>query len=409
MPLLPPDPGLDGPAPCSCAPVELGGDWIHSRQPPLLLLADSCPGIIPHVGNSKIDERFDLLTLSKDRKINTVYFHNFARFDGILLLKNFLHLGEKYIIKPMIMNHFLYEISVYKGKRLIFRLRDSYTLLPSSLSSLAKNLCPSLGSKGSIDHNTVTLTNLNSMKDELLKYMIQDIRLLGGIMLKAQDIYISNYSVDIVSKLTVSSLALTIFRTQYYDVESFPIHIPSMNEDTFIRRGYYGGHADAYIPHGENLYYYDVNSLYPFIMKEYPMPGGKPVWHGKLEDHDLDQLCGFIEAYIECPSNMKRPFLPYREYKNKSLIFPTGKFVGVYYSEELKFAKKLGYKIIPIPIKGYLFKTIDSTPFKNYVSNLFEKRQDEIMLLWKAFSLLHSLTTLASKIKFEFNVNFYLK
>jgi DNA polymerase elongation subunit (family B) len=212
------------------------------------------------------------------------------------------------------------------------------------------------------------------MKDELLKYMIQDIRLLGGIMLKAQEIYISNYSVDIVSKLTVSSLALTIFRTQYYDVESFPIHIPSMNEDTFIRRGYYGGHADAYIPHGENLYYYDVNSLYPFIMKEYPMPGGKPVWHGKLEDHDLDQLCGFIEAYIECPSNMKRPFLPYRESKNKSLIFPTGKFVGVYYSEEFKFAKKLGYKIIPI--KGYLFKTIDSNPFKNYVSNLFEKRQE---------------------------------
>lgn len=61
------------------------------------------------------------------------------------------------------------------------------------------------------------------------------------------------------------------------------------------------------------------------------MPGGKPVWHGQLEDHDLDELCGFIEAYVECPSNMKRPFLPYRDSNNKTLIFPTGKFVGVYY------------------------------------------------------------------------------
>ncbi|KAL9659161.1 hypothetical protein QQ045_018726 [Rhodiola kirilowii] len=177
--------------------------------------------------------------------------------------------------------------------------------------------------------------------------MKQDIRLLGGITLKAQEINRSNYSVDIVSKLTVPSLALTIFRTRYYDDKKFPIYRPSMNEDYFIRRGYYGGHADAYIPYGENLYYYDVNSLYPFIMKSFPMPGGKPVWHGKLEDRDLDDLCGFIEAYVECPANMKRPFLPYRDSK-KTLIFPT----------------------------GYLFNKMDSSPFESFVSDLFEKRQE---------------------------------
>lgn len=107
-----------------------------------------------------------------------------------------------------------------------------------------------------------------------------------------------------------------------------------MNEDHFIRSGYYGGHSDAYIPYGDNLYYYDVNSLYPYIMKSFPMPLGAPVWHSQLEDNDLDNLYGFIEAYVECPENMKRPFLPYREKNTKTLLFPTGKFVGVYYSEE---------------------------------------------------------------------------
>lgn len=96
-------------------------------------------------------------------------------------------------------------------------------------------------------------------------------------MSKAQDIYWTLYKVDIVTKLTLSSLALSIYRTNYYDPKTFPIHIPNRNEDTFLRRGYYGGHADAYIPKGKNLDFYDVNSLYPFIMKTFPMPGGKPV------------------------------------------------------------------------------------------------------------------------------------
>lgn len=46
-----------------------------------------------------------------------------------------------------------------------------------------------------------------------------------------------------------------------------PIYIPSSNQDAFIRRGYYGGHADTYKPYGDNLYYYDVNSLYPFAIE----------------------------------------------------------------------------------------------------------------------------------------------
>lgn len=200
--------------------------------------------------------------------------------------------------------------------------------------------------------------------------MKQDILLLGGVMLKAQEIYWKLYKVDIESKITLSSLALTIFRMQYYDASNWPIHIPNKNEDSFIRRGYYGGHTDVYIPYGEDLYYYDVNSLYPFVMKEFPMPGGVPVWHRNLEGLDLDSMFGFIEAYVVCPKTIKRPFLPYRD-KNNTLIFPTGEFVGVYYSEELKYARGIGYTVLPI--SGYLFERRES-PFKDFVSSLFECR-----------------------------------
>lgn len=102
------------------------------------------------------------------------------------------------------------------------------------------------------------------------------------------------------------------------------------------------------------------------------MPGGVPIWNGNLAGQELSNLYGFIEAYVECPSTMSRPFLPYRDHKN-TLLFPTGKFVGVYYSEEFIYARKLGYKIIPL--RGYLFEK-KHTPFESFVTSLFGKRQE---------------------------------
>ncbi|MCE3049323.1 hypothetical protein HAX54_044602 [Datura stramonium] len=55
-----------------------------------------------------------------------------------------------------------------------------------------------------------------------------------------------------------------------------------------------------------------------------------------------------------------------------SLIFPTGTFVGVYFSEELKFAVKLGYTVLPM--KGYLFEKGEGSPFKDFASSLSENR-----------------------------------
>lgn len=313
-----------------------------------------------------------LAMVAADTKIRTVYFHNFSRFDGIFLIKYYTSRRDKYTIKPLIRNSMIYELRVYREKKLVFRIRDSYTILPSSLAILAKTLCPQLGSKGTIAHDEVRVSNLMVLKQQLVDYLKQDIRLLGGVMLKAQEIYWTQYKVDIENYLTLSSLAMSIFRMSYYDPNSWPIHIPSRNEDTFIRRGYYGGHADTYKPYGENLYYYDVNSLYPYIMKTFPMPGGVPVWHGNLEGQELSNLFGFIEAYVVCPRTISRPFLPYRDHNN-TLLFPTGKFVGVYFSEELIYARDLGYKILPL--RGYLFEK-KSSPFDSFVSSVFSRRQE---------------------------------
>ncbi|KAG6490443.1 hypothetical protein ZIOFF_051740 [Zingiber officinale] len=176
-----------------------------------------------------------------------------------------------------------------------------------------------------------------ALREELLNYIKQDVLVLGGIMQKTQTLCWEAYVVDIENVFTISSLALTIFRL-------FRREPLNRNSDSFIRKGYFGGHSDVYIPEGEDLYYYDVNGLFASIMKSKAMPAGAPVWKTNLEKEPLDNLFGFFNALIWCPDTIERPFLPYRT-KNSTLLFPTGAFQGLSFSEELKYAVTLGYKI----------------------------------------------------------------
>lgn len=61
--------------------------------------------------------------------------------------------------------------------------------------------------------------------------------------------------------------------------------------------------------------------------------------------------------------------LPYR-YKSK-IIYPTGYWIGIYFSEELKAVVKLGYKINLI--KGYEFSKLDL--FTDYVKFFYDLKK----------------------------------
>lgn len=331
----------------------------------------------------------------------TLFFHNLARFDGIILLRHLaLHLEQPYTIKPLVRNSRIYEILIHmktgnpkKQQKLVLRIRDSCKLLPGSLADLAASFCPDAGGKGEIDHENVDVHKLGSHREEYLDYLDQDIVLLGLIVQKAQDIYWQRYKIDIVADMTISALAMSIFRMEFYDDVNCRIYIPNKNADTFVREGYYGGHADLYIPADDNLLYlYDVNSLYPFVMGSRDMPGGSPVWHSDLSKQksgmDLKDMFGFIKAFVITPSKMDRPFLPYRM-KDRTLLFPTGKFGGVYFSEELKYAETLGYKVYPI--SGFLFKRMDS-PFKDFVHDLYQRRLEAKEKGDKAMAFIHKIT-----------------
>ncbi len=206
-------------------------------------------------------------------------------------------------------------------------------------------------SKGKINFNELNITNLRKYENEILEYMKKDILLLNKIIISAQK-YFNNLFLylDITRYISLSAISNTIFRTEY--LKENGIYKTNKNMEEFIRKGFYGGSVDVYKPKGENLYYYDVNSLYPAMMC-HDMPAGKPFFkrflnHEKLQYDDF----GFIHAEIEYYGNLKAPLLPYK--KDGVTIFPTGKVKGIYFSEELKKAESLRY--IVKPIKEYIFK-----------------------------------------------------
>jgi hypothetical protein len=130
-----------------------------------------------------------------------------------------------------------------------------------------------------------------------------------------------DYDVNITDNLTISGLSVRIFLRDYYKN-----NIPSINKASVyrdIRQGYYGGITEVYKPEGHNLFYYDVNSLYPFVALN-PIPGlicSKV--HYYTNDTNINDLFGFFYCSIETPEDGYLGILPVR---NKlGLYYPLGK------------------------------------------------------------------------------------
>lgn len=180
---------------------------------------------------------------------------------------------------------------------------------------------------------------------------MQDSICLLNALNKAQEIYNNDYDIDISEVLSTSSLSLKIFRKDFL---KHNIPILKKSEDYFFRKSYIGGSTDYYKGFVKNLFYLDVNSLYPTAMK-FPMPHEIIKEYKDMINIKLDHVFGFFLAEIECPKDIVRPLLPHK-YKGET-IHPTGKWIGVYLSEELKAVSKHGYKINLI--RGYEFSKIN--------------------------------------------------
>ena len=294
---------------------------------------------------------FDSLTkylnyIEKNYSGYRVYFHNGGKFDFLFLFELLNERGEIDIIErggSIIQIRYKY----LKGR---ITFCDSYPLLPASLDSLIKTY--------KVKHKKIPINfnvkhNFNNKK--LQQHLENDCKALYNIIEQTEN-------VNNCLPLTIASLAMKVFTNDFFN--GF-IWQSSDKFDNYFRKNYYrGGRVEVLKGYGKNLYYYDVNSLYPFVMLN-KMPVGKPIRTKRY----MSEKIGFYK--IELLSNTKFIISPLIKRVKKSNYYVNGIKGEIFYliSPELKIliSKKIKFKILD----GYYFKQSEFL-FNDYVNTYYK-------------------------------------
>lgn len=188
-----------------------------------------------------------------------------------------------------------------------------------------------------------------NLKTETIKYCDLDCVVLYQVINKFSDLIFKMFRIDLLKYSTLSSLAFAIFRTSFLKESKIPLIHGEMYE--FIKKSYTGGSVDVYKPKpssNKKVYRYDVNSLYPYAMKQYPMPVNDPTYFEGdiLQNYDPENKpFGIFEVYIIAPSQIKYPLLQQRvktgKFKFPRTVACIGSWTGVYLSDELLLLSKV--------------------------------------------------------------------
>ena len=343
------------------------------------------------------------------RKYNgyNIYIHNMAKFDIIFIMKYLVKVGS---VNPIIHNGRIISINLNYGKNNDYQLhfRDSYLLLLNSLMKLCKsfrvetsksvfpylfvneNNLDYIGSVPDIKYfdNKISPIEYNkyksnyntwNLKIEAIKYCEIDCVSLYQVIFKFSELIFELFGRNVHHYPTLPSLAFAIFRSKFMSEVNIPQLSGKIAKD--IRTSYTGGSCDMYIPSNNllewegiypKIYAYDVNSLYPSVMKDCDMPVGTPTYfNGDIRSFDPGAF-GFFYCEIIAPDNIDHPIIQTHVKTNNGIrtVAPLGQWEDMIFSEEMDNALKYGYKFNIL--WGYTFER--KNIFKDYVDFLYNFR-----------------------------------
>lgn len=142
--------------------------------------------------------------------------------------------------------------------------------------------------------------------------------------------------------LTTASQSLNAFRHKYMKED---IYIHHFKEPVSLERdSYHGGRTECFFigkHEGDPIYYVDVNSMYPFVMRD----GKFPTKFVHMTKGTFSYQSFANKTDLSCIAEVKvkidTPYLPL--VKDNRLIFPTGSFTCVLADPELKEALRRGH------------------------------------------------------------------
>jgi DNA polymerase type B, organellar and viral len=259
-----------------------------------------------------------------------LYFHN-LRFDGEFIVNWLLKNGFEWSNKPKekTFNTIIskmgqwYAIDIcygYKGKKKLHTvIYDSLKKLPFPVKKIAKDFKLPL-EKGDIDYHEYRPIN-HKITDEEYKYIKNDIEIIADALKIQFD--------QGLTKMTTGSDSLGGFKN-IISKKAFERLFPVFSEelDKNLRYAYRGGFTWVNEKFQGKLLgkgiVFDVNSLYPSVMYDKPLPYGQPIFfEGKYEEDENYPL--FIQ-HIRCEFTIKEGKIPTIQIK-KNLRFRENEYL----------------------------------------------------------------------------------
>lgn len=237
---------------------------------------------------------------------------------------------------------------------------DSMNIIQGTVKSIGE----SIGIKKTLTYELLGKGNVKKITQKMINGCFRDCEIIYKALSK-----IFNYCGEL--KITIGSLSMNYFRRKFL-TQSIQ-HTDKFDLEFFS--SYYGGRVEAFILGVVNAYKYDFNSMYPDIMRNIVLP--HPYYLKKIKPTLKQFNKKYInkEGLISCIVKHEKNYfgyLPLR--KNEEVIFPCGKFSGVWNLNEFRKAIESGLvKILKINFVIYSDIVIKNL-FKDFVKTLYEKR-----------------------------------
>lgn len=276
----------------------------------------------------------DFIQYCKNNRNAVYYFHN-LKFDGEFIIywcltHNFKHVEKKEDIKDNTFTTLIsdmgqfYQITIYfsKGTKRVHKVTfiDSLKIIPFSVKETAKYFNLNI-SKLEIDYKEEReLGHILTLEER--KYIKNDVL----IMAKALNVVFGEH----LTKMTRASNAISDYK-EIVGKSKYLHYFPTLDfeVDKDLRKSYKGGftylnpiYKEVDVDSGVVL---DVNSLYPSVMYEKPLPFGDPYYFEGM--YQEDKIYNLYVQMITCSFKLKKNKIPTIQIKNNRSFFKGNEYL----------------------------------------------------------------------------------
>lgn len=273
----------------------------------------------------------------------------------------------EYDVNNLFKENFKYLRIIYSGSKMIVaeieslgaRFLDTLNHWPMSVKAMGERIgLPKL----EYNHDGKIPKSKRAL-NKAIHYCRRDTEIAGEFVSK---MLLHYASISAPCKTTISATSLNYFEQNFYRKVT---HRFKEKHIDFFHGGYYGGRTEIFHnrPVRGSIFYSDVNSLYPAVMRSGEFPVLERYYYTKKPNF---QACGMAEITVECPRDILLPYLPHRH--KKKLIYPTGIWRARYTYFQIREAVKLGYRVKRV------HKAIEfpgkHNPFIGFVDFIYKER-----------------------------------